>query len=186
MAVLNEDALIALLQKRDESALAEIRKRYGRLCFQLAYSILGSREDAEECVNDLLMNVWRNPPQTQHLCAYLTAAVRRIALNRCRDAAAQKRGGKQFKAALEELEQLTAAGSDVEAALDQRALARALDAFLDTLPPRTRRIFLQRYWQAASVREIAVQNRMTQSAVKISLMRTRNKLKAYLEQEGLL
>ena len=44
----HEDRILSLLQKRDESALEQIRQEYGRLCGKVAYEILGSREDSEE------------------------------------------------------------------------------------------------------------------------------------------
>lgn len=46
-------------------------------------------------------------------------------------------------------------------------------------------IFLRRYWYSDSVREIAQRYRITQSKVKTQLHRTRNKLRSYLEQEGI-
>ena len=47
-----------------------------------------------------------------------------------------------------------------------------------------RNLFLRRYWYCESIEELGKRYRMTQSAVKSSLFRTRNKLKAYLEKEG--
>ena len=74
-----DSRIIALLQKRDEQALQLIRAQYGKLCFQIAYRITGSREDAEECVSDLLMQVWNAVPPAcpENLQAYLTSLVRR-------------------------------------------------------------------------------------------------------------
>ena len=45
---------------------------------------------------------------------------------------------------------------------------------------------MRRYYMAESVREIAVQYHMSESAVKISLMRTRSKLNQFLKKEGFL
>ena len=54
----DDSQIIALLQKRDEKALHLIKEMYGAQCFQIAYRMTGNREDAEECVSDMLMNVW--------------------------------------------------------------------------------------------------------------------------------
>ena len=48
------------------------------------------------------------------------------------------------------------------------------------------RVFLCRYWYAKSIEEIAKLFGFSESKVKVMLMRTRNKLKARLETEGLL
>lgn len=70
-----DSIIISLLQKRDEQALEHIRAQYGALCYQIAYRMTGSRQDAEEVLNDLLLSVWDSipPQQPDNLRAYLTA-----------------------------------------------------------------------------------------------------------------
>ena len=68
--------------------------------------------------------------------------------------------------------------------IDGRALGRAMDTFLDTLQQETRMIFLRRYWFGDSVSDIAKDFSMQPNAVSVRLSRTREKLKAYLIQEG--
>ena len=174
-----ERQFIALLQKRDESVLQEIRRVYGGLCYSLAYNMLNSREDAEECVNDMLLAVWNSvPPHNPvNLEAYLVTLVRRAAMDRLRNQTRQKRGGKQFSQALDELSEILPSNEYVESEVEHRELARALKAFLDTL---------LRYYMSESVKQIATEVGMQQSAVKMTLLRTRNKLKDYLGKEGIL
>ena len=45
---------------------------------------------------------------------------------------------------------------------------------------------MQRYWYFCPVEDIAEQFGMTKSKVTVSLMRTRAKLRDYLEKEGFL
>ncbi len=183
-----ERQFIALLQKRDESVLQEIRRVYGGLCYSLAYNMLGSREDAEECVNDTLLAVWNTVPPHEpvSLEAYLVTLVRRAAMDRLRHQTRQKRGGKQFAQALDELSEVLPSDEHVEREVEQRELARVLKAFLNTLPADTRHIFILRYYMSAPIRQIAEETGMHQSAVKMTLLRTRKKLKQYLEKEGML
>ena len=183
-----ERRIIALLQTRDEHVLQEIRQKYGGLCYALAYNMLDSREDAEECVNDMLLAVWNSVPPHDpvSLEAYLVTLVRRAAMDRIRTQTRQKRGGRQFAQALDELSEILPSDEQVESQVEQRELTRALKAFLDTLPPDTRHIFMQRYFMSTPVKQIAADMNMQQSAVKMSLLRTRNKLKDYLGKEGLL
>lgn len=184
----NEAAILALLQKRDESALEQIRDEYGRLCGKLADDILGCREDSEECVNDMLMKVWQTipPKHPESLKAYLITLIRHLAIDRYRAQTAKKRGGAQFEEVLEELQGTLASDEDVGAAVEKREMTQAIERFLDTLSPQTRRVFLRRYYMADSVREIADVYGMGVSAVKISLMRTRRKLNQFLKEEGFL
>ena len=71
-----------------------------------------------------------------------------------------------------------------EEELDLRELGRTLDRFLRTLSDEQRRIFLRRYWFADTVKEIAARCGISESKVKTSLFRTREKLRTFLESEG--
>ena len=64
------------------------------------------------------------------------------------------------------------------------ALKEALNAFLRALPERGREIFLLRYWHLMPAGRIAARYRMTEGAVRMSLSRTREKLRDYLDKEG--
>lgn len=184
----NDTLILSLLQKRDESALQQLRNDYGKLCGKIAFDILGCREDSEECVSDMLMKVWQTIPplHPESLRAYLITLIRHLAIDRYHILTAQKRGGTQFCEALDELQEVLASDENVSAAVEKRELTLAAERFLDTLSPQTRKIFLRRYYMADSVRDIAAHYDMSVSAVKISLMRTRNKLKQYLKKEGFL
>lgn len=180
--------IIAMLHARREDALQAIRDQWGTLCLTLAYRILGSREDAEECFDDALLAVWQSiPPQTpQCLEAYLVTLVRRNALDRIKAAERQKRGGRQFAQALDELAEAIPDGTDIISQAEQNELNRALRAFLGTLSAEARQIMIQRYYFAQPVKAIAKAHDMQTGAVKMLLHRTRKKLKTYLQEEGFL
>jgi RNA polymerase sigma-70 factor (ECF subfamily) len=63
-------------------------------------------------------------------------------------------------------------------------LTESINRFLRTLDSETRKIFVRRYWYMSSVNEIAWQYKITPSKVKMSLLRTRDKLRTYLIKEG--
>ena len=183
-----DSQIIAMLQNRDERALSEIRRIYGALCGKLAYRILGSQQDAEECVSDMLLAVWNSRQQIapQELKAYLVSLTRHSAMDKLKTRTRQKRGGRQFALALDELAEILPSGEQVEQLAEQHELTVALTDWLRSQPQRIRRIFLQRYYLSASVQEIAAQNGMSISAVKMMLLRARKKLRDYLEKEELL
>lgn len=180
--------MIALLQKRDETALEAIRNEYGKLCGKLAFDIIGCWEDSEECVSDMLLKVWQTipPKHPESLKAYLITLIRHLAIDRYHAQTALKRGGAQFDEALDELQNTLASDETVSAVIEQRELTHAIERFLDTLPLRTRKVFLRRYYMADSVRGIADAYQLSVSAVKIMLMRTRKKLNQFLKEEGFL
>ena len=78
---MTDEKIIELLFARDERALAEIEKKYSNLCKYTAGNFLNSREDVEECINDMLLAVWNHIPPEKPEClpAYITVLVRNAA-----------------------------------------------------------------------------------------------------------
>ena len=177
-----------MLHNRNEQALKETVLLYGALCRSVARNILGDEQDAEECLNDALLTVWKAipPAAPENYCAYLLRLVRNAALDRLKARQREKRGGGQVSQALEELAEIFPAADNVESELEQRELMQAVTAFLAKCPARQRNLFICRYWQAAPVAELAARFDMTESNVKVTLARLRSRLQAYLRKEGLL
>lgn len=175
-----------LLRARDEAGLSACSSQYGDACRRLAVSLLGDQSDAEEVVNDALLQVWNaippaDPPSVRSFFALI---VRRRAVDRLRENTRQKRGGNGWTETLEELSDVLSDPADGRAFPDDLSLKDALSAFLTALPTPERRLFLKRYWWFCSIREIAEGESLSQSAVKMRLSRTREKLARFLSQEG--
>ena len=70
---MDDNKIIELYFERDEDAVSQTKERYGERLKAIAYRILCSKEDAEECENDTYMKAWKSiPPQCpQHFFAYL-------------------------------------------------------------------------------------------------------------------
>ena len=60
-----------------------------------------------------------------------------------------------------------------------------LNGFLHRQSTEARVFFLRRYWYGESIREIAEDCHASEAKVKTSLFRTRERLCAELEQEGI-
>ena len=52
--------LVQRVAGRDPDALKALYGRYGRLVFSLAYRILGDRQHAEDCTQEVFVALWRN------------------------------------------------------------------------------------------------------------------------------
>jgi len=79
---------------------------------------------------------------------------------------------------------MLAGGTEPELELDRRELRRLLETFLQGLSRTERQVFLCRYWYLDSIEDIARQSGFTRSKVKSMLLRTRKKLRRYLEEKG--
>lgn len=176
--------IVTLFWERDEAAIEEVRRRYGALCRRIAFNLLGSREDAHECENDVYMAAWNAipPARPQNLSAFLGRLARNIALNRYDRRMAQKRGG-EAAVLLSELSEVVSADS-VEETVEGGHTAAMIEAFLKRESEENRWLFLRRYWYGDPLSVLAAGLRCSESAVKTRLFRQRERLRDCLQKEG--
>ena len=180
--------IVDLFWNRDEAAIGAVREQYGKYCRKIAMNVLGSEEDAEECVSDAFLALWgRIPPaRPQSLRAFLGKITRNIAVNRYRQNQSQKRGGGEMALVLDELSECLASPTSVEEEILGHELRDSINRFLYTLSERDCNIFLSRYFYMDTVKEIAARYGCKEDYVRVVLSRTRNKLKNYLEEQHYL
>lgn len=181
---MEDERIIELYFARDDSAITESSAKYGPYCSAIAQNILNCHEDSEECVNDTWLRAWNAIPPTRpsRLSIFLGRITRNLALDRYRKENSQKHAGSQTSLCLDELSECI--GKNDERIEDQLILKDLLEHFLSKLSTRDKDIFLYRYWYFLSMEEIAERFHLSESAVKMKLMRTRKKLKDLLEKEG--
>lgn len=178
--------IVQLYWDRSEDAIPATAAKYGSYCGSIARNILGSPEDAEECVNDTYLAAWNAMPPHRPavLQTFLGKLTRNLSLSRCRRFTAAKRGGGEAPLVLEELAYCVSDREDVEQEIDRRELVRAIDAFLAALPAEKCSIFLCRYWYFDPISDIAKRFHMTENKVSVTLSRLRVKLRKELEKGG--
>lgn len=180
--------ILDLYWERDEQAISESDKRYGRYCHSIAYNILHDREDSDECVNDTWMRAWNviPPKRPDKLAIFLGTITRNLSIDRWKRKRARKRGNGEMDAALDELIECIPASSSVEDVVEASELEKMINDFLYDLPERDCNVFLRRYWFMEEYSAISRRYGMKLNTVKTSLHRTREKLKVYLEKEGVV
>lgn len=185
---MNDENIVDLYWSRSEIAISETEKKYGKYCRRIAFNILHNNEDTEECVNDAYLKAWNTiPPQRPDtLSAYLGKITRNLSLNKYKYYTAEKRGSGQVSYALEELQECIPTTENIEQIIEDEMLIEILNQFLAKLAPETRKVFMRRYWYLNSIKEIAKDFKMSESNVKMTLLRARNELKKILEKEGVL
>lgn len=184
---MDDRLIVDLYWARSERAIFETQQKYGRMLHSLSYSLLSSREDAEECVNDTYLDAWNAMPteRPERLGAFLSKITRRISIDRFRRDHRQKRGG--IDNLTEELSEcIPASGGTPFEELENGRLRGALNRFLENLPKDRRVMFVQRYFYACPISRIAQVMGLTESNVKVTLHRVREALRKLLEEEDLL
>ncbi|GHV26381.1 DNA-directed RNA polymerase sigma-70 factor [Bacteroidia bacterium] len=144
--------------------------------FRLAMSITGNREDAEDVVQDALLNVWKKQEEgieIQNVEAYCFRSVRNIAID---------------KIALTDNQSLTwdenydvpSATKSAQELLEQAEQMELLERCIRQLPEKQRTIFQLREVEELSYKEIAEAMNFSEEQVKVNLFRARQKLRELL------
>lgn len=182
---MEDSDIIELFLTRSENAVAETKKKYGGFIMSLAMRILKNKPDAEECENDTYMGVWEAiPPQKPgNFMSFIAKIARNQAIKKYEFINAEKRNPKGV-VYLEELGDCI--GGSEEISYSDGVLREAINAFLGSLNEETRRVFMLRYWYFASIKEITERCGISKSKAESMLFRTRNKLKGFLEERGIV
>lgn len=183
---MEDSEVIELYWRRNEAAIRETRRKYGRYLAKIAHNILSSREDGEEVVNDTCLKAWNSipPNRPDSLSAYLGKIARRLSIDALRTRTREKRGAEEYALSLSELEECVPAGVGPEEELELSLLAQAINDYLRTLVPQARSAFIGRYFYLDPLKEVAAHLGMSESKAKSMLYRVRQGLKTYLTQEG--
>ena len=178
--------IIELFNARDEQAIGESQKKYGRAIAAVAKNILGCAEDAEEVANDTMLRAWNSiPPENpKSLKAYLCTLARNISIDRYKRMTAEKRGGCEISLCLEEAEEFLTDTKSVSEEYEKREFAKFLNDFLASLPERECDVFVRRYFYCDSTADIAKRFALKEPNVLVILSRTRKKLKNVFEKGG--
>ena len=183
---MEDGQIIELYWDRDQRAIQETDGKYGRLLHRIAWNLLQSREDSEECVSDTYLRAWEAIPPARPAAfrTWLGHITRNLSLDRWKAERTQRRGG-GAEILLGELEECVPDLRGVERQLEDQEIASLISAFLRRLPAESRRVFLRRYWYGQDLADIATEQGCGVGKVKSSLFRTRKALRAYLEEEGI-
>jgi RNA polymerase sigma-70 factor (ECF subfamily) len=151
-------------------------------------NILHNREDAEEVISDTYMSLWNliPPKYPDPFSTFIGKITRNLSIKKYQARTAKKRSGNETALLLSELDSCLPSDFNVENEADFNNLSQEINSFLFALKREDRLFFVGRYWYIYSVPEIAVQFNVGESKIKMSLHRTRKKLKTYLEKRGIM
>ena len=184
---MTDTEIISLFFERSEQAITELDKKHGNAVARVARNILGNAQDTEECVNYTYLGTWNSipPHRPSPLRTFVCRIARNLATKKYHSNTAEKRNS-QYDLALDELEEVLSDRDSVEEAVEAKELSKAINGFIATLNKSDRFIFMRRYWYSDPVQDIAGMANSTTNSVAVRLFRIREKLRIYLEKEGLL
>lgn len=182
---MNDYEIVRLLFERDNDGIKYASELYSGRMQRMAENMLGSKEDAKECVNDALMRVWETipPNQPDNLYAYIMTLCRNIAYNMIDWKNAKKRSA-EIVPLTNELEMCVPDKLTQGDMVDEYALGEIISEFLEGIPKEKRIMFVRRYWYSDDVADIAKRFGCSKGRVNVTLHRVRKDLKKYLEEAG--
>lgn len=179
---MEDEKILALYKARNEAAIVETNRKYGSYCGAIAYNILMSYEDSDECVQDTWLKTWNAiPPEVpKRLKSFVGRITHNLAIDRYRKNARQSRCTLDEVLAELQVPEL----SDPAQSAEAKELSRMISDFLRAQPLEKRMLFVRRYWYVDSISEISQKTGMKEERIRTELYRMRKKLRLCLEKEG--
>lgn len=181
--IMADEQIIELYWQRKENAIQETDKKYGQFLFRIAYNILHDRLDCEECQNDTYLGVWNAIPPTRPTAfpAFITQIMRHIALDRYKEKSSKKRIPSELTVSMEEIHQIRGDVS-AEAAYEAAEVGNIINSYVRGLPERQRYIFIDRFYLAEPVENIAKDLSISVATVYREIEKIKHGLKEHLER----
>ena len=184
---MEDQAIVTLFRERNEDAIVEAKKRYRDYCTYIAYNVLHDKQDAEECLNDMLLAAWNSiPPQNpENLRTYLGKLIHQIAIDRWKSSHRQKRISRENVQPFDEIAEIVS-GGELDSRLEEAELSREISRYLYSVDQTKRNVFIRRYWYYDSISSICQRYGFGKSKVQMMLKRTRDGLAEHLRKEGFI
>ena len=154
LAHLSDEALVLLAARSEQSALAELYDRYGRVTFSLILRVVRDTGIAEDLVQETFLRVWNRvsgfDAQKGSIGPWLLAVARNRAIDYLRSAGGRERNALEY----EETEH-PALYCDMEKDLLASDKARRVKSAVEKLSPNQRQVIELAYFEGLSQTEMA-------------------------------
>lgn len=178
--------IVELYFNRDEAAISETDRKYGRYLYTIAYNIVHDRPDCEECLNDTYLGTWNAIPPTRPKVfqVFLSKIMRNVAVDKYRQRSASKRIPSELIVSLDEIGDTFSYGESLTEQDGVSVVAHVLNDYINSLDSRNQLMFVCIYYYFDKVEEISSMMGISERTVFRALAEMRNELKKRLESEG--
>ena len=142
-------ATVMAMKLGDQSAMAELYDRYSSIVYAVALRVLGDTGAAEDVLQEVFLQLWRNPGAFDSTRGSLGAWLAVITRNRAIDSLRRRRPET-------DIEDVTVSvAPDLAAEADRSRAAEKVRGVLGTMPPPQRSVLEMAYFEGMSHSEIA-------------------------------
>lgn len=181
----SDEEIIDLYWSRNEDAIPETDRKYGKYLYTIAYNIVHDNLDCEECINDTYFSTWNRIPPTRPTVfqVFLSKITRNIAVDKYRKNNAEKRIPSEMINSLDEIDECLVHSDSVEEELDIKHISLVLNDYLNELSKKDITLFVCRYYYCDSIEDIAQMFKVSQSTVFRRLTNIKEGLRRRLAEE---
>ncbi len=175
---LTDGSLIDLLRSGDSFAFEAIYDRYWRQLFSFVYLQIGSREDAENILQELMLSLWQNREQSdiRNLKTFLFIAARNLT-NRHFRGQINLRKYREYQLLGEVFDHI-----DTDEIFNESQLSDSIEKALKQLPEKTATIFRMNKLNDISVKKIAAQMGLSDKAVQYHIYKSMKVLRQHFQR----
>jgi RNA polymerase sigma-70 factor, ECF subfamily len=180
LAHLSDEAVLALVARSDETALAELYDRFGRVAYGLALRILRDPSLAEDAVQEAFLAVWRTADRFLAERAKASTWVLTIVHRRAVDVV--RREERRRAEPIEDEPHPAGEATDEEASLRERR--RIVQEALAKLPPEQRQALELAYYGGLTQSELAERLGQPLGTIKSRMFAALGRLRELLVEAG--
>ncbi len=173
---LDNEELVQRFQSGETRAFEEIYDRYWAKLYGLAYTQIGTREEAEDLIHNLFESLWKKRSELaiRNLTTYLIVSVKYLSVAYIKSQINLRKY--QEYLIFQEIERTTS----TEDIINFADLQKAVENAMKTLPEKTVEVFRMSRFDKKSVREIAEHLQLSEKAVEYHITKSLKVLKEHL------
>jgi RNA polymerase sigma-70 factor (ECF subfamily) len=164
------------IRQSDEKAFSELFNRYWSTAHRIAYSKVRSLETTQEIVQELFITLWdkRETLMVQNMPAFIATCIKNKAIKYIESQIVKEKYWTYYKNYIPQTESVT------ETELDYKELKEAIEAEVERLPAKSKKVFQLNRFQGRSVSEIASMLNLSEKAIEYHLTRSLKHLRPHL------
>jgi RNA polymerase sigma-70 factor (ECF subfamily) len=164
------------IRQSDEKAFSELFNRYWSTAHRIAYSKVRSLETTQEIVQELFITLWdkRETLMVQNMSAFIATCIKNKAIKYIESQIVKEKYWTYYKNYIPQTESVT------ESELDYKELKEAIEAEVERLPAKSKKVFQLNRLQGRSVSEIASMLNLSEKAIEYHLTRSLKHLRLHL------
>lgn len=146
---MTDAAIVAGIRSGDESSLALLYDRYSRVVYSVALRVVGDTGQAEDILQEIFLQLWRNPDSFDASRGNLGPWLSVIARNRAIDAIRKRKPQDDIA------DVVLASSTNIEEEADRNRAGEKVRAALAQMPPAQKQALELAYFEGMSHTEIA-------------------------------